>query len=197
MVAARSALSLEVLPGFAPSEYLIRERNSSDKHEYIDGLVYMMAGASENHVLIVHNLSRTLGNQLDDRPCKIYTSDMKVRLTPTTYVYPDVAVVCDEAAFEDEERDVLLNPALVIEVLSPPTETYDRGLKFRRYQQLASLQEYVLIAQNTACIERFARQPDGQWLLKTVEDSDDSLALASIQAALRLSDVYKNVTFGS
>lgn len=163
MAVVRSLSSLEVLPTITPAEYLSRERNSSDKHEYIDGLVYMMAGAKENQVLIVHNVSRTLGNQLDDRPGKVYTSDMKVRLTPTTYVYPDVAVVCGDADFEDDEHDVLLNPALIIEVLSSSTEYYDRGLKFRRYQHLASLQEYVLIAQNAACVERFVRQPDGQY----------------------------------
>ncbi|MCA9910350.1 MAG: Uma2 family endonuclease, partial [Anaerolineae bacterium] len=159
------------------------------------GLVYMMAGANENLVLIVHNVSRTLGNQLDDRPCKVYTSDMKVRLTPITYVYPDVAVVCGEAEFEDDEHDVLLNPALIIEVLSSSTENYDRGLKFRRYQQLASLQEYVLIAQTSACVERFVRQSDGQWLLKTVEDMSTSIELPSIGCTLALADVYKKIAF--
>jgi Uma2 family endonuclease len=183
------------LPSLSVMEYLQRERRSMEKHEYINGLVLMMAGARENHVLITSNTNRTLGNQLDERPCKVYMGDMKVRLTATTYVYPDVTVVCGEPQFEDEEHDILLNPTLVVEVLSRSTENYDRGLKFRHYQQVPSLQEYILIAQDAPRIERFVRQSDGQWLLKSLEDLGDSIELSSIQCILSLKDVYKKVNF--
>jgi Uma2 family endonuclease len=195
MVAARHFPMWAELPSLSVMEYLQRERRSMEKHEYINGLVLMMAGARESHVLITSNTNRTLGNQLDDRPCKVYMGDMKVRLIPTTYVYPDVTVICGEPQFEDDERDILLNPTVVIEVLSRSTENYDCGLKFRQYQQLVSLQEYILIAQDTTRIERFVQQTDGQWLLKTIEGTNDSIELTSIRCMLSTTDVYKKVSF--
>jgi Uma2 family endonuclease len=195
MAAARELFPITMLPTLTPQEYLRRERGSSDKHEYIDGLVVMMAGARENHVLIVGNVVQTLGIQMRERPCKAYSSDMKVRMTPTTYAYPDVAALCGAALFEDEEHDVLLNPQVIIEVLSSLTEGYDRGLKFRRYQNLPWLQEYILISQETPRVERFLRQPDGQWLLLRLESLSDVLQLPTIGCTLLLADVYDKVAF--
>jgi Uma2 family endonuclease len=194
MSAARELIPT-YLPGMTPLEYLRRERNSSDKHEYIDGLAVMMAGAKESHVLIVGNTVHSLVTQVKKMPCKIYNTDMKVRVTKTTYLYPDIAAVCGQAEFEDDEHDVLLNPIVIIEVLSATTENYDRGLKFRRYQTIPSLQEYILISQYTPRVERFLRQPDGQWLLIRLESLGDILELPSIGCSLALEDLYDKVSF--
>ncbi len=193
MAAARELFPITHLPTLTPQEYLQRERSSSDKHEYIDGLAVMMAGARENHVLIVGNIVQTLGIQMRYRPCKVFSSDMKVRMTQTTYAYPDVAALCGDTVFEDEERDILLNPQVIIEVLSSSTENYDRGLKFRRYQNLPSIQEYILVSQETPRVERFLRQPDGQWLLLRLESLSDVLDIPMIGCTLSLADVYDKV----
>lgn len=195
MAVAHELFPITTLPTLTPQEYLRHERSSSDKHEYIDGLAVMMAGARENHALIVGNIVRTLGAQVRKRPCKVFSSDMKVRMTLTTYAYPDVAALCGDTVFEDEEHDILLNPQVIIEVLSSSTENYDRGLKFRRYQNLPSIQEYLLISQDTPRVERFLRQPDGQWLLLRLERLDGVLELPTIGCTLALADVYDKVEF--
>jgi len=178
------------------AEYLAFERASAFKHEFIDGEVYAMSGASEPHNLIVSSTNFTLYGQLRGRGCKIYLSDMKVH-TPSTgsFTYPDITVVCGDAELNDKERDVLLNPTLIIEVLSPTTEQYDRGKKFQRYREIPSLQEYVLIAQDTAHIEHFLRQDDGLWLFNDVTGLDSAIDLTSIGCTLKLSDVYEQVDF--
>src|SRR5438309_3631674 len=121
----------------------------------------------------------------------MYNSDMEVRVTEEQYAYPDVTVVCGEEQFEDEEADVLLNPTLIVEVLSPTTEAWDRGGKFEQYRQRDSLQEYVLIAQDRPHVERFARQPDGQWLLTERNGLEATLSLPSVGCELSLSEVYR------
>ena len=165
-----------------PEAYLAFERTSAEKHEYFDGEVYAMTGASATHNLIVGNVVASLHAQLRQKPCLVYPSDMRVK-TPSTilYTYPDVSVVCSEPQFEDPAADTLLNPVVIIEVLSPSTERYDRGKKFQHYRMLGSLQEYVLIAQDSYRIERFTRQPDDNWLLADAAEIGATLQLTSIQ----------------
>ena len=177
-------------------EYLTFERASEIKHEFIDGGVYAMSGASRNHNLVVSSTIVALYVQLRGKGCQVYPSDMKVR-TPATgsYTYPDVIVVCGEAQFDDDQSDVLVNPTVVIEVLSPKTEAYDRGVKFQRYREIASLQEYILIAQDRPYIERFVRQADGVWQLNEARGLEGALELTSIDCTLALAEVYQQVGF--
>lgn len=177
-------------------DYLAFERASDEKHEFINGNVYLMTGASREHNLIVFNLAVSLGTQLRGRDCEAYAGDMRVRVRPRDYVYPDLAVVCEPPQFEDAQVDTLLNPTLLIEVLSPSTEQYDRGRKFESYRALASLREYVLIAQDRPHIERYVRQSHGEWLLSEANGLDASLELPSIGCTLALADVYAKVDFG-
>jgi Uma2 family endonuclease len=191
---------MSALPVFSQptteAEYLAFERDSEIKHEFIDGAIHAMTGASRSHNLIVTSTIATLYTQLRGKGCELYPSDMKVR-TPATgsYTYPDITVVCDEARFGDDQRDVLLNPTVIIEVLSPATEAFDRGLKFQRYRELESLQEYILIAQDRPHIERFVRQAHGLWQLSEAHGLQATIALASIACQLALADVCEQVSF--
>jgi Uma2 family endonuclease len=144
--------------------------------------------------LIVANLLRELGSQLKGRPCKAYPSDMRVKIPGGQhYLYPDVIVVCGQSQFEDERKDTLLNPTLVIEVLSKSTEAYDRGDKFATYRKLDSLQECVLVSQERCLVEVFRRQPEALWLLSSHDDPKQVVSLPSIQCTLALSEVYDKV----
>ena len=178
-----------------PEEYLARERLAQSKSEYYDGEIFAMAGSSEAHSLISANILRELSHQLFEKPCRVYNSDLKVCATETSYAYPDVTVVCGEPAFQDAEADVLLNPTAIVEVLSPATEGWDRGGKFERYRERESLQEYLLVAQDRAHLERYARQPRGEWLLSVVDGRDGALSLPSLGCRLELARVYHLVTF--
>lgn len=175
--------------------YLAFERASDEKHEFIAGDVSTMTGASREHNLIVFNLAAALGNQLRGRACEAYARDMRVRLKKQDYAYPDLVVVCHPPEFEDVHVNTLLNPTLLIEVLSPSTEQYDRGKKFESYRALDSLQEYLLIAQDRTHVERFVRQPQGTWLFSEVNGLDASLDMTAIGCALALADVYDKIVF--
>lgn len=178
------------------ADYLVFERASDMKHELLNGEIYAMSGASRAHNLIVGSTYVTLYTQLRGKGCELYPSDMKVR-TPATksYTYPDITVVCGEAQFSDRERDTLLNPTVIIEVLSPNTERYDRGRKFQHYRELESLQEYVLIAQDSPHIEKYLRQADGFWQFSEATGLEDEIALVSIHCKLTLAEVYEQITF--
>ena len=142
-----------------PEEYLAKERKALNKSEYRDGRIYAMPGASREHNLITGNAFAELHFQMRNRVCEVYPSDMRVKVSAAgLYTYPDVIVVCDEPHFDDSYFDMLLNPTVLIEVLSPSTAAYDRGEKFRRYQYLDSLCEYVLISQDSVCVEHYLRQ---------------------------------------
>jgi Uma2 family endonuclease len=176
-------------------EYLAFERQSEIKHEFLNGEIYAMTGASRNHNIIAGNTIASLHSQLRKQPCEIYPSDMRVRVSATHYTYPDIIVVCGEPHYDQDMGDNLLNPTIIIEVLSPSTESYDRGEKFRSYRRLDSLQEYVLIAQDRYLIEHYVRQSTGQWLLSDAAQPEDVVVLPSINCTLLLSDVYEKVTF--
>lgn len=179
--------------GWSPQAYLEFERASDEKHEYLDGEIYAMAGATENHLLVSGNAYASLHTQVRKRPCKVYQSDMRVRVTPTSYFYPDVVVVCGKPQFEDNRFDTLLNPTFLIEVLSKSTERFDRGKKSQRYRLLPSLQGYAFIAQDSYRIEYYARQSEGLWLFTEAIGLDATITLSAIDCVLRLDDVYDKV----
>ncbi len=179
---------------YTPEEYLIIERQAEFKSEYFAGEVFAMSGASENHNLIVVNIAAEIRQQFKGRHCKVYSSNMRVKVSLSgLYTYPDVIALCDEAQFDDDHKDTLLNPTVIIEVLSKSTEAYDRGDKFGHYRKLDSLREYVLVAQNKYHIERYVRQPDNQWLLSEVNMLEDNIEFESINFILALHEIYDRV----
>src|SRR5215211_2240700 len=174
-------------------EYLALERKSEIKHEYFAGEMFAMVGASKRHNLISANIIRLLGNQLLDRPCNVYPSDMRVKVSATgKHTYPDVVVACEEEKF-DEEKDTLLNPVVVFEVLSASTEAYDRGKKFEQYQNIESLTEYLLVAQEPFRIEQYVRQSNSEWRYSEYHTPEDVVTLGVIGCQLALKDVYAKV----
>lgn len=176
-----------------PEEYLAFERKAITKHEYLSGEIVAMSGASNAHNLITGDVFAELHGQLKGGKCLVYTGDMRVKTSSTpSYFYPDVTVVCDKPRFEDHTFDTLLNPIVVIEVLSPSTEAYDRGEKFADYQQLASLQEYILISQDKVRVEHYLRR-ETQWVLAEFRELDDVMPLNSIECEMRLRDIYSRV----
>src|SRR5437588_7283267 len=177
-----------------PEEYLAIERRAEYKSEYIDGEVVAMTGASRRHNLIVLNVASEITQQLKGRPCEAYVSDMRVRVPSTRlYTYPDVVVVCGEPEFADDYVDTLLNPTLIVEVLSESTELYDRGKKFGFYRTIESLAEYLLVAQDECRVEQFVKQPDGRWMLSDYRSPEEVVELSSIQCRLALKEVYDKV----
>jgi Uma2 family endonuclease len=188
-------MSAEPSRRVAVVDYLAAERRAEGgKSEYLDGEVIAMSGASRAHNLIALNLAASLHDQLKGRPCETYAGDMRVH-TPATglYTYPDVVVVCGEPRFDDAALDTLLNPTLLIEVLSSSTESYDRGRKFAHYRTLESLREVVLVSQDEVRVELFTRQQHGHWLLSEASRLDEAVPLGSIGCELRLADVYDRV----
>jgi Uma2 family endonuclease len=175
-------------------EYLAFERASEIRNEYYNGRIYAMTGASLAHNLIVSNSVASLHGQLRRKPCRICSSDLRVHIPQTgLYTYPDLVIVCGEPQFLDDSLDTLLNPTVIVEVLSPSTERYDRGMKFQHYRSIASLQVYLLIAQDRAHIERYTRQEGDLWLLQDAIGLPASVDMAAIEAVLSLADVYEKV----
>jgi Uma2 family endonuclease len=176
-------------------EYLALERQSEKKSEYWDGEIFLTTGASRAHNLIVLNVGGELREQLKERPSEVYPSDMRLRIPNTArYVYPDVSVVCGEPQFEDEASDTLLNPTVIVEVLSPSTETFDRGKKLDSYRTIPSLQDYVLMAQDEYRVYLYTRQTDNRWLLSEATQLDQFVQLNSIGCRLPLTEVYRKIT---
>src|SRR5215471_7354934 len=187
-------MSSQAQQRYTPEEYLAHERQAECKSEYYAGNIFARAGASRWHNLIVANVIGELRAQLKGHPCTTYPSDMRVKISPTgLYAYPDVTVVCGDAQVEDTQQDTLLNPTLIVEVLSESTEAYDRGSKFAHYRKLASLLEYVLITQTKPHLEHYVRQPDNRWLLAEADSVHDTLHLPSINCQLALAEVYDKV----
>lgn len=177
-----------------PEEYLARERAANFKSEFFRGETFAMAGASREHNLIVGNLVRAAGNRLEDHPCEIYASDMRVKVSTTgLYTYPDVTIVCGEPKFEDDELDTLLNPTVVFEVLSASTEAYDRGTKSIHYRQLPSLRALVLVAQDRPQVEVYTRGADGDWVLREAGELSQSAELPPVGISLPLTEIYRQI----
>lgn len=177
------------------AEYVERERISTEKHEYYDGEIFAMSGASESHNLIASNVNATLYTQLRGRGCRIYPSDMRIKVMRTGLnTYPDITLVCGKPEFTDmAKRDTLVNPTVIIEILSPSTERYDRGVKFQNYRTIETLKEYILIAQDKCHIERYTRHETNMWILTEAVGIESSLMLSSINCILSLTDTYELV----
>ncbi|NWF68160.1 MAG: Uma2 family endonuclease [Chloroflexi bacterium] len=176
-------------------EYLACEEQSEIKHEYYAGEIYAMTGASPNHNRISGDTYAAIHAQLRGSPCEIFGSDQRVRVSDSHYVYPDISIVCGKAQFDDRRPQSLLNPTLLIEVLSPPTEDYDRGRKAVSYRALAGLQEFLLIAQDRQHITHYVRHAAQQWLVADVTQPDAIIELAAIHGRLALAEVYARVVF--
>lgn len=175
-------------------EYLEFERNSLEKHEFYNGEIYAMAGAKERHNLIVSNLIINIGTKFKNKPCVVYPSDMRVVIDEYNhYTYPDVSLVCGEREFLDNKNDCLLNPNVIIEVLSDSTEKYDRGKKFEDYRNLISLREYMLVSSEHKKIELFTKTTDGKWLFS--ENTLEGNIIPTLDLTLLLSDIYDKVEF--
>jgi Uma2 family endonuclease len=174
------------------AEYLAFEEKSKRKHEFMDGEIFAMAGVKRNHSTISQNISRRAGNQLEDKPCKVHGSDIKIRIREGHYVYPDVSVVCDEIDF-DSNNTTLLNPIVVFEVLSKSTEARDRGDKREDYLNLESLRDYVMIAQNRVRVEHYSKIQKGKWTFEVLENIEDVLVLDSIECQISLKNIYSKV----
>ena len=188
---AETAEKIEI----SPEAYLEMERKAETKSEYIDGCILAMAGASRRHNQIVFNLSGIIWSQLKDRRCAAYVSDMRVKVRETgMYAYPDLVAVCDEPEFEDAQVDTLLNPSLIVEVLSASTEVYDRGEKFAHYRRLSSLSEYMLIVQDKARVELFLRERE-KWVFSEYAGMRDNVLLSSIKCEMTLQEIYDKVEF--
>jgi Uma2 family endonuclease len=178
-------------------DWLEGERASLEgRSEYVGGDVFAMTGASVEHNAIVANIVRELGTQMKGRPCQVYANDLKVRISSADAgKYPDLIALCGEHQFQDGRRDVLLNPSLIVEVLSDSTEAYDRGDKFAIYRRIPSLREYLLVSQHRVQVELYSRSADGRWILADFSALTDSVPLASVDCSLSLAEVYDKVEF--
>lgn len=177
-------------------EYLQAERASSQRSMFYRGEAYVMRGATREHNLITGNVFAEVKVQLQQRPCEVYVADMRVKNHRTgSYFYPDVVATCEKLEFEDGESDTLVNPQVIVEVLSKSTETFDRGQKFADYQMLEHLKEYVLISQDRMLVERYTRQTESTWEYWSSQNPDDSLVLSSIECQIALSTIYAKIEF--
>ncbi len=178
---------------YTSAEYLTYEREAETKHEYIEGQILAMSGGSRDYARISMSLARALSNQTSSGPCEIYGSDLRVKVTARgMYTYPDVSVVCGEEQFDDAQADTLLNPTLIVEVLSRSTEAYDRGVKFDYYRAIPSLQEYLLVSQDGVLVEHFARAAD-TWVLTAISDLNAVVRLPAIGCTLAPAEIYRKV----
>ncbi|MGH7811929.1 MAG: Uma2 family endonuclease [Candidatus Binatia bacterium] len=178
------------------AQYLSVERKSSEKHEFAFGEIFAMTGASARHVEIVGNIAGDLRNQLRQRPCHVYSTDLRICVDrDDRYTYPDVVAICGEPEFLDDTFDTLLNPELIVEVLSESTRNYDRGDKFQQYRGIPSFREYLLVDQESVHVERYSKQSDGTWLLWESNALSDLVRLESVGLTLAVSEIYFKIDF--
>ena len=179
---------------YSEEEYLALERVSDTKHEFYGGEIFAMAGASEAHILICTNVTYRLAGQLLERPCRVYGSDMRVKVEATgLQTYPDLSALCGPSEFTTLSRTTLLNPSLIVEVLSKSTQAYDKDEKFRQYRMIPSLLEYVMISQHEIYVEHYLRQSEGEWLARFYSTLEDTFTLESIGCTLELGQIYWKV----
>jgi Uma2 family endonuclease len=179
---------------FTAAEYLAIERQAEYRSEFLDGEMFAMAGASREHNILKDNLIVEVGIQLKGGPCRTLSTDQRVKIDRTgMYTYPDIVIVCGKPEYDPADRDTLTNPQVLFEILSPTTEASDRGRKFRHYQQLPSLREYILVSQDRMQVERFVRQPDDTWVLTVFADPDGEFSLASAPVRFPLAAIYAGV----
>ncbi len=192
-------------PRYTVDEYLALERAAEERHTYLDGEIFAMAGESDEHGDISVNIVVSLGNQLKGKPCRVRTKETKVRsgLAPMSghstkgmFSYPDIFVVCGQLKHHDAHKDIILNPRVIIDVLSPSTEAFDRGEKFTRFQNCnPTLTDYLLVSQDKPQIEHFHRQGDGGWIYQRIAGLEATVVIAAIECTLKLADVYDRVVF--
>ena len=179
-----------------PEEYFEFEAASETKHDYFNGQLLAMSGGTSQHSLIAANIIGEARNALKGKPCRVYTSDLRLGVSRRSlYSYPDISIICGEPEYDldDKNKTTVVNPTVVIEVLSPSTEKYDRSDKFKRYLRLPGLREYVLVSQSSARIESFYRRDDGQWLFSFVDGLEQILQIAAVSIELPLSEIYRGV----
>ncbi|MBF0469321.1 MAG: Uma2 family endonuclease [Desulfamplus sp.] len=183
--------------GITPEEYLEFEKNSETRHEYFDGEIFAMTGASPGHNLINTNIASELRNHFIAKgsACRIYQSDQRVKIESIDkFTYPDISVAC-EGRFADGSIPSLLNPVVIIEILSDSTELYDRGVKFQHYRLIPSLKEYILVSQHSCLVEKFVRSNGGKWVFSSYEGMDKTIIIEAVQCEIALSEVYRWVNF--
>lgn len=192
-------MAAQAQPRLTPEQYLELDRAAEFRNEYYDGVMYAMAGGSPHHSHIIGNLTREFGTILKRQPCLVMPSDSRVRLLPgRSYVYPDMVVACEPRQYADDQKDILLNPSLVIEVLSPSTEAHDRGLKSAQYRAVSSLGEYALVSQTEPRVEIYRRQTEGQWLFSEfigMEATAEFTTLPGGTVRIPLAEIYDKITF--
>ena len=185
---AKTRLSVE--------DYLAIENASPFKSEFYEGEMFAMAGASPTHNFVKDNLIRALGNRLDSGPCRTASSDQRIRIERTgLFTYPDIVIVCGKPKVSPRDPLAIVNPTAIVEILSPTTEQYDRGTKFKRYRQIPGLREYILVAQDEAVVERYFLQSNGSWNLTAIEGVGESLEFASLGITIPLAEVYRDIEF--
>lgn len=189
-------MSIAEKPYLSPEEYLKIERASELRHEYYNGEMFAMSGATRAHNLIAGNFFAELRMQFRDRDCEVYQADMRVKVVRKgLYTYPDVVAACDQPEFEDDEFDTLVNPRVIVEVLSKSTEDYDRGTKFEMYRRIPSLRDYILVAQDRFHVEHFQRQDGDRWILEDFNATDGTLVIESIECEIPIADIYTKLKF--
>lgn len=187
-------MSAQPLPYYTIEQYAEMEESAPYKSEFIAGRIYAMSGGTPSHSLIAGNIILELGNKLKSGPCKVYTSDLRVGIMPLDIeTYPDVTIVCGEPHINPFDKNSIINPSVIFEVLSPSTERYDRGEKWEHYQRLDSLQEYLLVSQHKPKIEHYVRQDNGTWIFTSTEGLDAAVTI--LGASLSLAEVYDKITF--
>ena len=189
-------MSAHAQPRLTDEEYLALERKAEFRNQFYDGIMYAMSGGSPIHAFVIAALAREFGNAFKKRPCRVASSDLRVRVSRGgLYTYPDIVVICDEPRYSDDQKDTLLNPTLLIEVLSPSTEAYDRGFKTEQYRKIESLREYALVSQSRPHVEIFRRQSGGGWLLSEFTGLDTACRFESVDCTIPLAEIYDKITF--
>ncbi len=181
---------------FTPEEYLELERQAEYKSEYYKGEIFAMAGASPRHNLLTANIVGELRAKLKGKPGAVVSADLLVKTSKTgLHTYPDVVVVCGKPTLDEKEKRILLNPTIIVEVLSQSTKDYDRGGKFEAYREIESFTEYILVAQERFHVEHFAKQSDGSWVMRETDSFEDSIKLQTLDSELSLQEIYYNFDF--
>ena len=191
----RPSEKVVTIPKVSLQEYFALERTSNIRHEYVDGEIRAMAGETPNHNRIARNLCVRLQIAFEGKPCESFIENIRVQVTPTRYRYPDITALCGDAHFDEQNPPSLLNPAVVIEVLSPSTANVDSGAKFDEFRQLQTVQDYLLVAQDQILVTHYSRLSEGRWLVTICNRFEDVLTLNSVEVSLTLSDVYRQIVF--
>lgn len=187
-----------VVKGLSVAQYLEHEARTGEKHEYFQGEIFAMVGGTPRHALITANFLREASQRLKDRPCAVFSGDLRIKIqSARLYTYPDASIVCGELQMDSDIPNTVLNPCVLVEVLSDSTERYDRGQKSSFYRSIASLQTMVLISQDRPHVECLTRRAAKEWLFTETENSDGSLVLEPIGVSIPLSELYRNVQFDS